>query len=187
MEVFVLKKAVILLAEGYEEVEAMTPVDLLRRVNVDVQVVSASGEKVVKGSHQIGIETDVVLADVDINNTDLLILPGGMPGTKNLDENEAVRKLVMDFYEKEKYVAAICAAPSVFGHLGILKGRKATCYPGFETELEGAEYVEVPVVKDGHVITSRGVGTAVAFGLKLVEVMTDALVADTIASSIIAK
>lgn len=182
-----MKKALIFLAEGYEEVEAMTPVDLLRRAGVEVIIVSADNKSAVKGAHSIEIGADKGIDDVDVTAVDLVILPGGMPGTKNLDKNEKVIAAVNTANDAGKYIGAICAAPSVLGHMGLLEGKKATCYPGFENELTGADFVEEEVVADGNIITSRGVGTAIAFSLKLIEVLTDAGKAQEIAKSIIYK
>lgn len=168
-----MKKAAILLAQGFEETEALTPVDLLRRAGVETLLTSVDGVSVVIGSHSIGVQSDIALKDLNVSELDLLILPGGMPGTKNLDANESVRNVVLECDKRGCFLAAICAAPSVLGRLGVLKGRKATCYPGFEEKLLDAQFVSDSVVKDGHVITSRGMGTAVEFGLKLVELLTD--------------
>lgn len=180
-----MKKAAILLAEGFEEVEALTPVDLLRRAGVETLIVSADDKRIVTGSHAISIQSDLLLKEFNVSDIDLLILPGGMPGTKNLDANESVRNAVLACDKRECFLAAICAAPSVFGHLGILKGRKATCYPGFEDQLEGAEFVTDSVVTDGHIITSRGLGTAIPFGLKLAELLVNTETAEKLAKGII--
>ena len=180
-----MKKAAILLADGFEEVEALTPVDLLRRAGVETLMVSVGSSGIVTGSHSIGIQSDLLLKDFNVSDIDLLILPGGMPGTKNLDANDAVKKAVLECDQRECFLAAICAAPSVFGHLGILKGRKATCYPGFEDQLEGAEFVTDNVIRDGHIITSRGVGTAIPFGLKLVELLVNTETAEQLAKGIV--
>ena len=116
---------------------------------------------------------------------DMLVLPGGMPGTANLDAHDGVRRVVREFCEKGKYVGAICAAPSILGNMGLLKGKRGTCFPAFEDRMSGAVLVKAPVVQDGNIITSRGMGTAIEFGLKLVEVLTDKAKADEIAQSII--
>lgn len=168
-----MKKAVIFLAEGFEEVEAMTPVDLLRRAGVQVEMLSVDGLDTVTGSHGIEITVNNSLNNADISDADLLILPGGMPGTKNLDASREVAEALISADKQGKLIAAICAAPSVLGHLGLLEGKSATCYPGFESELNGAEYLEESVVVDGNIITSRGVGTAIDFGLKLTALLVD--------------
>ncbi|MCM1174179.1 MAG: DJ-1/PfpI family protein [Blautia sp.] len=156
-------------AEGFEEIEALTVVDILRRGGVDVDMVSVTGEKSVTGSHRIAVEMDKLLEEVDFEKTEMLVLPGGMPGTKGLEATAPLMEQVDAFYEKGKYIAAICAAPGIFGHRGILKGRKACSNPSFESHLEGAEVSKEPVTVSDNVITSRGMGTAIPFGLKLLE------------------
>jgi 4-methyl-5(b-hydroxyethyl)-thiazole monophosphate biosynthesis len=122
---------------------------------------------------------------MEYENQDMLVLPGGMPGTLNLGQHEGLKKVLCQFHEAQKYIAAICAAPSVFGKYGFLKERKATSYPGFEEELAGAEYVLDPVVISNHVITSRGMGTAIPFSLALIEVLVGVEKAKEIGKSII--
>lgn len=163
-----MKKACMFFAPGFEEVEALTVVDLLRRAGVEVTMVGAGGETMVEGSHKIAVRMDRAFSEVDYGEVELLILPGGQPGTNNLKAAKAVTDLVLDFDKKGKMLAAICAAPTVFGGLGILKGRKATCYPGCEDGLTGAEVLTDRVVVDGHITTSRGVGTAISFALSLI-------------------
>lgn len=180
-----MKKAAVLLADGFEEVEAFTAVDLLRRARVYVDTVSVSDEYTVHGAHGINVQTEDMFEEVNFADFDMLVLPGGQPGTDNLEKHDGVQQVVADFVEEGKYVGAICAAPSILGDLGLLKGKRATCYPGYEERLAGAVIAKVPVVQDGNVITSRGVGTAIAFGLKLVEVLEDKAKADEIAQSII--
>lgn len=164
-----MSKVCVFFAEGYEEIEALTVVDILRRGKIDVDMVSVTGERKVTGSHQITVEMDKLLEEVDFEKTDMIVLPGGMPGTKGLEATEALMNQLDAFYEKGKYIAAICAAPSIFGHRGILKGRAACSYPTFESHLEGAEVSKEPVTVSDNVITSRGMGTAIPFGLKLLE------------------
>lgn len=166
-----MKKCIIFLAEGFEEVEALTPVDLLRRVKLEVQTVSVDNTDYVTGSHGICIKADCKLKDFNKNEAGILILPGGMPGTNHLLENETLCELLREFHEKNKRIAAICAAPMILGKLGLLEGKKATCYPGYEEDLKGAAYVKEEVVTDGNITTSRGMGTAVAFGLELVRIL----------------
>lgn len=164
-----MSKVCVFFAEGYEEIEALTVVDILRRGKIDVDMVSVTGERKVTGSHQITVEMDKLLEEVDFEETDMIVLPGGMPGTKGLEATEALMNQVDAFYEKGKYIAAICAAPSIFGHRGILKGRTACSYPTLESHLEGADVSKEPVTVSDNVITSRGMGTAIPFGLKLLE------------------
>lgn len=166
-----MKKAAVFFAEGYEEIEALTVVDICRRCGIDVDMVSVTEEKTVKGSHRIPVETDITFSQADFSSYDVLVLPGGMPGTKNLEAHEGLMGQVDAFYAAGKYVAAICAAPSILGHRGILKGRRACCYPGFESHLEGAEVTSGPVEIADHVITSRGMGTAIDFSLAIAGVL----------------
>lgn len=158
----------IFLANGFEEIEALTVVDMLRRKAIACDVVSITGDRNVTGSHGIKVIADKIVSEIVFDNYDALILPGGMPGTKNLEADGYLMSRFDSFYSENKLICAICAAPSIFGHRGYLKGKKATCYPGFETELEGANFVKEPVVKDGNVITSRGMGTAIEFGAEIV-------------------
>ena len=163
-----MKKAFVLLANGYEEIEALMPVDVLRRAGLDVSIVSISEESLVTGAHNISVKSDLFLDDVDADNGELLILPGGMPGASNLLANEKVKSLITSFYEKKKWLAAICAAPMILGEMGLLQGKKATCFPGFEKHLKGAEVVKESTITDGHIITGRGIGAAMEFSLEIV-------------------
>ena len=180
-----MKKAAILLAEGFEEVEAMTPVDLLRRAGIEVKLVSIDNAKTVKGAQNIEIMVDEQIKNIKAEELDLIILPGGMPGTKYLDASREVAAIVESVNKNNKFVAAICAAPSVLGHLGLLEGKKAVCYPGFEDELKGAEVLKETVVFDNNIITSRGMGTAMDFGLKLVELLADKNTAQQLGKGVI--
>jgi 4-methyl-5(b-hydroxyethyl)-thiazole monophosphate biosynthesis len=161
------KVVIILLAEGFEEIEALATVDILRRCAIDVKMASTEKNIDVVGSHNISVKADLLLDEVLSEDVEAVILPGGMPGTNNLQASSSVNKLFMDAYEKGKLVAAICAAPKVFGAAGILKGRKATCFPGFEDELLGAELAKGKVAVDGNVITSKGAGTAHDFAFEI--------------------
>jgi len=163
-----MKKVFVLLADGYEEIEALMPVDVLRRAGLDVSIVSTSEESFVTGAHNISVKSDLFLDDVDAENGELLILPGGMPGASNLFENEKVKSLITSFSEKKKWLAAICAAPMILGEMGMLQGKKATCFPGFEKHLKGAEVVKDSAITDGHIITGRGIGAAMEFSLEIV-------------------
>lgn len=178
------KKVYLFLADGFEEIEALTVTDLLRRIRVDVEMVSIDGSLAVKGAHGIEVKADLLFEEAKFDDGDMLVLPGGMPGTRNLLNHKGLADLIHIYNVEEKYLAAICAAPSVFGAFGILKGKKATCFPGFEQKLIGAKLVNDRVVTDGHVITSRGMGTAIDFGLKLVEVLADEETASELASTI---
>ena len=164
-----MSKAAIFFGNGYEEIEALTVVDILRRAGITINMVSITGEREVTGSHGITVHMDQLFEEVDFDSVDIIILPGGMPGTTNLEAYKPLMDKVDEFYQQDKYIAAICAAPSIFGHKGILKGKKACSNPGFESHLEGADVKQEPAVVDGHIITSRGMGTAIPFGLAILE------------------
>lgn len=164
-----MSKVCVFFAPGFEEIEALTVVDILRRAEIDVDMVSITGEKKVTGSHKITVEMDKLFEEMDFGQADMLVLPGGMPGTKNLEAFEPLMKQIDAFYADGKYVAAICAAPSIFGHRGMLKGKAACSNPSFESHLEGADVKNSPAVVSGKVITSRGMGTAIPFGLAILE------------------
>ena len=166
-----MKKIGVFFAEGYEEIEALTVVDICRRCGLGVDMVSVTEELMVTGSHGIGVRMDKGFSSADFQEYDMAVLPGGMPGTKNLEAHEGLMAQVDAYYAGGKYVAAICAAPSIFGHRGILKGRRACCYPGIEAHLEGAEVTAGTVEIADNVITSRGMGTAMDFALAIVEVL----------------
>lgn len=160
-------------AEGFEEVEAITPIDVLRRAGCEVVTISVTGNKLVSSVRGVTIETDSLFDDVDYSKGDMILLPGGMPGAKNLNEHSGLKSKIMDYFNNGKYLAAICAAPIVFGNLGLLKGKRATCYPGFEEHLKRAKIVTDKVVVDGNIITGKGPGAAMAFSLKIAEVLTN--------------
>lgn len=182
-----MSKACVFFADGFEEVEALTVVDLLRRARIETVMVSISDSLDVVGRSRIGVRTDVLFDQMDYKDTDLLVLPGGQPGTTYLGQHKGLTKLIKEFADKKgKKIAAICAAPTVFGALGLLEGRKATCYPGLENQLTGAKVEQdKKVVVDGCVITSRGAGTAVPFALKLIEELDGKRNADEVAAGIV--
>ena len=179
------KQVCVFLADGFEEIEGLTVVDLLRRAGVKVTTVSITGKLTIHGAHGIDVLADKLFDEVDYGSQDMAVLPGGMPGTLHLGEHKGVKKVLEEYYQDKKYIAAICAAPSVLGKYGMLKGRKATSYPGFEDALEGATYVHEEVAVDGFLITSRGMGTAIPFSLALVEQLVDAKKAEELGKSII--
>ena len=156
------------LAHGFEEVEALTSVDIMRRAGLDAHLVSMGDDILVEGSHGIVVKADFMFDDVDYSKCEMIILPGGLPGAHNLREHQGLRQEIKNFAEEGKGLAAICAAPLVFGDLGILEGRKATIYPGMEDELKGAEALDFPVVRDMNIITSQGPATAMKFAIALV-------------------
>lgn len=153
----------VFLADGFEEMEALAPVDMLRRVGIAVKTVAVENQTVV-GAHQIAVQADCLAKDVDTADLDGILLPGGMPGTLNLEKSPVVQEMIDYCYENGKLIGAICAAPSILGHKGLLKGKNATCFPGFEKDCEGASMQSSAVVTDGTVITAKGAGCAVAFG-----------------------
>lgn len=180
-----MSKIAIFFATGYEEIEALTVVDICRRCNVEIDMVSVTEEEQVTGSHGISVEMDKLFSEANFEEYDMLVLPGGMPGTRNLEAHEGLMAQVDAFCGAGKYIGAICAAPSVFGHRGILKGKNACCYPGFESHLEGATVSTNPVEVDGNVITSRGMGTAIEFALAIVALFCGTEKAEEMAKSII--
>ena len=180
-----MSKIGIFMADGCEEIEGLTVVDIVRRAGIDITTISISDKNEVAGAHGITFLADAKKDEVVFSTLDGIVLPGGMPGTTNLGADETVDKVIREFAAGGKLVAAICAAPSVLGQAGILNGKHATSYPGFEPKLTGAVTSEDSVVQDGNVITSRGMGTAIAFALEIVSYFTDKKTADTLAESII--
>lgn len=180
-----MSKIGICMANGCEEIEGLTVVDLLRRAKLNIDMISITGKDEVCGSHNITFKCDARIEDVNWDDYDGIVLPGGIPGTPNLEANSMVTDTVKKFAGEGKLVAAICAAPSIFGHLGILNGKNATSYPGFEEEMQDCNYLTDAVVIDGNIITSRGMGTAIDFGLAIIEYMSDKTSADAMAEKIV--
>lgn len=172
------------LADGFEEVEALMVVDILRRADIETVMVSIKDEYEVKSSHNVVVKADSLIKDIDFDKAELIFLPGGIPGTPNLAKCEKLVKNIMDFNEKGKRIAAICAAPSILGELGILEGKVASCYPGFEEYLKGATYKREKVITDGNITTSRGLGSALDLGLELVTLLKNKEESDMIAEKI---
>ena len=173
------------LATGVEEAEAIIPADLLRRAGVEVCLVSITGELAVTGARNLTIVADKRYEEVDFSDGDMLLLPGGQPGTTNLCNYEPLQELLKRWNEEGKRLAAICAAPTVFGKLGLLEGKQATCYPGCEEQLSGAILTEEQVVTDGNVTTSRGLGTAIAFAGEIIRLLVDEATAEKVTTSIV--
>lgn len=180
-----MSKVYVFLAEGFEEIEGLTVVDLLRRANIETETVSVTGKKQVTGSHGIEVTADSLFGEKSYEEAEALVLPGGMPGTLNLGRCEDLCELLKKHYEANRLVAAICAAPSVLGQLGFLEGRIATCYPGFESKLKGAVVCATKVAVDQNVVTAKGMGAAIDFSLKLIELLKDKETAMEISESII--
>lgn len=174
----------VFLADGFEEVEALTPVDYLRRSGIDVKTVGITG-KTVTGSHNIPVICDIEGENAELNE-DLqgIVLPGGMPGTLNLEKSETVQNAIKYCMDNNKLVCAICAAPSILGHLNILKGKKAICFPGFEKDLYGAEIADAFAVTDGNIITAKGAGSASDFAFEIIKYLKDEETAKKIKSSV---
>ena len=174
------------LAEGFEEVEALMPLDLLRRAGANVKTVAVGGGEQVTGSHGITVKADMKECDFADESPDMLILPGGMPGTLNLEASETVISAVKKAFSEGRYIAAICAAPSILGKLGMLCGKEAICFPGFEKFLEGATLAQKRAVTDGNIITAAGMGVALDFGLELIKALFGAEKAEEIRKAVLA-
>ncbi|WP_123053438.1 DJ-1 family glyoxalase III [Clostridium sp. JN-1] len=176
-----MKKALVLFADGFEEIEALTVVDVLRRGEVDCLMCSTSDTKCVKGAHDVNIQCNILLKQVNPSDYGALIIPGGMPGAENLRDNDEVINLVKRFNSENKILGAICAGPIVFEKAGVLKEISATSYPGFKDKLHAGKYIENKVVvQDKNIITSRGPATAPYFAFKILENLTDKDTADNI-------
>ncbi len=180
-----MSKIAIFFATGFEEIEALTVVDILRRAEESVEMVSITDERRVTSSHGVEVTVDKVFTEVDFNTVDVLVLPGGMPGTKNLEAFAPLMEQVDAFVTAGKLVTAICAAPSILGHRGHLKGKKACSFPTFEDHLEGADVVKEPAVIDGNIITGRGMGAAIPFGLAILEKLQGKDAAEAMAEKIV--
>lgn len=173
------------LAEGFEEIEALCPLDLCRRADIPVTTVGV-GARDITGAHGICVRADIADADFAPDDLDMLFLPGGMPGTLNLAASKTVMSALEYAAENDKYIAAICAAPSILGDKGLLRGKRAVCYPGFEDRLIGAELPCERVVLDGKILTAKGMGAALEMGLKIVELFRGRICADELRHAVIA-
>jgi 4-methyl-5(b-hydroxyethyl)-thiazole monophosphate biosynthesis len=184
-----MSKALVFLADGFEEIEAITIIDILRRGSISVVTASISNSKTVKGSHGIEINADCLSSeatkDSELDSFDMIVLPGGLPGSTNLNASAHVSKALKNQLQKSKWISAICAAPQVLCNHEIVKGKKITHYPGAVANLNGATYVEKSVVVDGKITTSRGPGTAILFAIQLVENLKGKSVADTLAGQVL--
>lgn len=173
------------LADGFEEMEAITIVDILRRASLEIQTVSITDNLAVKSSHNVVIQADKTFNQIDTGNIQAAILPGGMPGATNLYNHSGLKQFILKLNDSKTLLAAICAAPFVLGQFGILRGKNAICYPGFESKLIEANITNQNVVADGNVITSKGPGTAIEFALKIVETLKDKKQVETLKSDMI--
>ena len=180
-----MKKAIVFLANGFEEMEALGTVDILRRGGIEVTTVSITADLVVTGAHNVPVTADKTLDNVVLNEADALILPGGMPGASNLNSSEPLKEALLQQYREGRIVAAICAAPMVLGGLGLLKDRNATCYPGFEPKLIGANVTGEAVEISDNVITGRGPGLVMNFALALVAAIKNDAVAEEVAAGLL--
>lgn len=174
----------VFLADGFEEVEALATVDVLRRAGLDVKTVGV-GSSTVSGSHSIPVVCDVNIDDIQPDDSiDAVVLPGGMPGTINLEKSDKVNSFIDYAFNRDKFVCAICAAPSILGKKGMLKGKEAICFPGFEQYLEGAKISDDSVCVDGKIITAKACGVALRFGKTIVGQLTDSTKADALWESL---
>ena len=173
------------IAEGFEEIEALCPLDLMRRAGLEVTTVGIGGTSVT-GAHGITVTADVADKDFVCKSPDMIFLPGGMPGTLNLAASETVTDAIKTAIVRDAYIAAICAAPSILGDMGLLRGKRAVCYPGFEGRLTGAIIPDAKVVLDGKLLTAKGMGAALEMGLKIVEIFKGADAAKELCNAVIA-
>ena len=175
------------LGTGFEETEAIAPLDLLRRAGVEIATVGLNG-KVIYGGHGIGVETDLEIGQLDLTNLEMIVLPGGLGGVASIRASKAAMDAVAFAAENGRYVAAICAGPTVLADLGITDGRKVTCYPGCESDMGSAEYIpNIPCIQDGNVITGTSAGCAIPFGLKLIAALKGEETAKTVAQQIVIR
>jgi len=180
-----MKKAFVFLATGFEETEAIGTIDVLRRGGIDTKIVSISEEYSVTSVHGIVVEADLLFTEADLSGADALILPGGMPGSSNLNAFTPLKEALVNQYKKGKLVAAICAAPLVLGGLGLLKGKRATCYPSFESTLTGAIVTGKVVETDGNIITGKGPGLVFDFALAVLTALKGQATTDEIAAGLL--
>ena len=178
-------KVAVYFATGYEEVEALSVVDVLRRGNIDVVMVGVDG-KTVTSSHKVSINMDMVIEEVNHDEIDMMVLPGGVPGVYNLEANDLLVQALKSFKEQGKWLAAICAGPSILGNLGLLEREQATCYPGFEEKLLGCKHLDDKVVVSNRIITGKGAGVALEFGYKILENLKGKEIVDELRKAMIA-
>lgn len=175
------------LATGFEDIEALIPLDIMRRAGVDFKTVSITGDLYVESAHGVSIKADILIEDADMSDADLIMLPGGLPGATNLNAHNGVKKAIIEQNARGKMIGAICAAPMVLGGIGLLQGRRATCYPGFEKYLEGAEYTHELCTVDGNITTGEGPAAALPYAYTLLAALTDRQTADQVAEGMMYK
>lgn len=178
-------RILLFLAEGFEEIEAVAPIDVFRRAGIEVTSISVSNKLTVNGAHGIGVNADVTFERADFSGDFLIYLPGGMPGTTNLGNHDGLKKLIEKQHKKGGTIAAICAAPSILGKMGLLKQKEAVCYPGFESFLTEAKLSASTIVKSGNILTAKGPGIAIPFALKIVEELKGKDTAQQVANGMI--
>lgn len=177
-----MAKAFIFLAKGFEDIEALATVDILRRGGVDVKTVSITDSEYVETSHGVTIKADMTFKDADLGNAEMLILPGGMPGATNLNGHDGIRRALLAHNERGGRIAAICASPMVLGGIGLLNGKRATCYPGFEKYMTGADYTRELFTTDGNITTGKGPAATLPFAYELLSLLTDVQTARQVAN-----
>ena len=182
-----MKNAYVFFAEGYEEIEAITIIDVLRRAEIPTEMVSITGKLAVNGAQDITVHTDILFEEADFANAKILILPGGLPGANNLNAHDGLKTKLLEFCNAGQPVAAICAAPLVLGGLNILRDKEAVCYPGFENKLMGATISEQPAIKSGNIITGRGPGAALNFALEIVAELKGKQLADQLSEGMLVQ
>ena len=176
-------KVYLFLAEGFEEIEAVAPIDIFRRAGIETITVSITSDKIVTGAHGIGVVADTLFESTDFSGEYLLFLPGGMPGTLNLSKHEGLLALIAAHAGKGKLIATICAAPSILGKLNLLEGKEAICYPGFENEMQNAKLSSSDSVKSGTIFTAKAAGVAMKFAINIVEELKGKETADKVSAS----
>ncbi len=177
----------VFLANGFEMTEALVPVDMMRRAGIDVITAAVGGSKTVVSSHRVPVAADSLAEEIDYDGAEAVVLPGGQPGADNLYASAVVKRAVTGAYERGAVIGAICAAPYIFGRLGILRGRRAVCFPGYERELAGADVVDAPSVTDGRVITAKAAGCAYHFGYSLISALRGEDAARRVADSMFCR
>ncbi len=180
-----MKKVYAFFADGFEEVEALMVIDLLRRTNeIEVVTTSVTEERMINGSHGFKIMADALISEIDFSDGDMIFLPGGMPGTTNLASCKLLTDNIIKYSAEGKKIAAICAAPSILGELGLVEGKNVTCFPGFETKMKGAKTIAGKVVTDGNITTAKGLGVALDLGLEIIQILVNGAKSEEIARAI---